>query len=37
MPKLTCHCGCVEAEIKVPINGLAKMESPDNVKERRGK
>ena len=25
MPKLTCHCGCVEAEIKVPINELAKI------------
>jgi hypothetical protein len=19
MPKLTCHCGCIEAEINVPI------------------
>ena len=25
MPKLTCHCGCVEAEINVPINELAKI------------
>ena len=25
MPKLTCHCGCIEAEIKVPINELAKI------------
>ena len=25
MPKLICHCGCIEAEIKVPINELAKI------------
>ena len=25
MPKLTCHCGCIEAEISVPINELAKI------------
>ena len=25
MPKLTCHCGCVEAEINVPINELPKI------------
>ena len=25
MPKLTCHCGCVEAEINVPIKELAKV------------
>ena len=25
MPKLTCHCGCVEAEIKVKINELPKI------------
>jgi hypothetical protein len=26
MPKLTCHCGCIEAEISVPINELAKVQ-----------
>ena len=25
MPKLTCHCGCIETEIKVPVNELAKI------------
>ena len=25
MPKLTCHCGSIEAEISVPINELAKI------------
>ena len=25
MPKLTCHCGCVEAEINVSINELPKI------------
>ena len=25
MKKLTCHCGAIEAEVKIPIGGVEKI------------